>query len=321
MTAREKRRQEGISNRAVLYMLLGFFAGVVSVSLVSHVLSQQVNWWAWLDSFAQNFGTEIFGAFLTFLLLEVLVGGRRGREAEARRTEERKQWLIRQMRSRVNEEAVQATEEMRVAGWLWDGSLHEAALFGANLDGANLSGAGLVDANLRGANLQGADLTAAHLVGADLRSTNLIGASLVEADLRKGALNGADMEGTSLREANLGEANLRDANLEGADLRWARLGGTDLSGANLKGAHLGRTNLFQATFTEADLTGARSVSPDQLKMARSLFAATMPDGTVLPADPGWRDALEAWLEVVALDRNGLVMPAAHGDTSDIADND
>jgi hypothetical protein len=46
-------------------------------------------------------------------------------------------------------------------------------------------------------------------------------------------------------------------------------------------------------------------------MARSLFAATLPDGTRLPDDPGWRDALEAWLGVVALDSNGLVVPAAH----------
>jgi len=313
MTAREKRRSEGITNRAVIYTLLGFFAGAVSVSLASHVFSQQVNWWAWLDSFAQNFGTEIFGAYLTFLLIEVLVGGRRGREAEARRTEERKQWLIRQMRSRVNEEAVQATEEMRVAGWLWDGSLYEAALFGANLEGANLSGAALVRANLRGANLHGADLTATHLMGADLRHTNLKGASLVEADLRKVTLSGADLEGLSLREANLGEANLREANLAGADLRWARLGGTDLSGANLEQAYMARTNLYQATLVEANLTGARSVSPDQLRMARSLFAATLPDGTVLPADPGWRDALDAWLQIVALDRNGLVKPAAPDD--------
>lgn len=62
----------------------------------------------------------------------------------------------------------------------------------------------------------------------------------------------------SLRGANLEDADLGEAYLEGADLRGAYLRGANLAGAYLKDA---------------------KVTTEQLKTARSIYYATMPDGT------------------------------------------
>jgi hypothetical protein len=168
MTARVRSYFTNIGDRDVILLLLGFFVGAVTVSLVSHSLSQSVNLWVWADSFFQNFGTEMFGAFLTFLLIEVLVSGRRQREVElrerlVREASERKTQLIWQMGSRDNPLALQGVAELRAAGWLTDGTLRGAFLRMADLSDADLAGADLQGvyldgANLRGTNLRGADL-------------------------------------------------------------------------------------------------------------------------------------------------------------------
>jgi len=243
----------------VLGVLLVFFAGAVVGSRAAHVDSGAVNWAAWLDSFLQNAGTEMFGAALTFALIEMLRGARREREAERRATEERKRALIRQLGSRVNEEALRAAEELRAAGWLKDGSVRRA--------------------NLREANLQGANLEMA-------------------------SLQGADLHGAILQEARLGRANLQGAVLFEATLKEAELFRVNLTGASLYGA-----NLEGALLDNANLRAARSVDPDQLRETTSLWGATLPDGTLLPADVTWIAAFEAWCETVALDASGLIVPA------------
>ena len=50
---------------------------------------------------------------------------------------------------------------------------------------------------------------------------------------------------------------------------------------NLSGADLSGVNLSGADFREANLYGAK-VTEEQLKLARSLKGATMPDGTIYP---------------------------------------
>jgi uncharacterized protein YjbI with pentapeptide repeats len=294
----------------VLGVLLVFFAGAVFGSRAAHIDSGVVNWAAWLDSFLQNAGTEMFGAALTFGLIEMLRGARREREAEEKRLrekqedelrqeEERQERLVLRMGSRVNEDAVRAAEALGVEGWLKDGSLQWAELPEANLQGANLREANLQRADLEGANLQKADLDRANLQGANLRDANLQGADLQRANLK----------GANLRRAVLEEAELGSANLQGADLTMANLQEAFLRRANLQEAFLSRVNLQGTDLQRANLRGAREITRDQMREARTLKGATLPDGATLPFDDTWSATFAAWAEMVAVDRWGHIVPA------------
>lgn len=125
--------------------------------------------------------------------------------------------------------------------------------------------------------LRVADLSYANLQGADLHNANLSGINLHHADLYRSQLPNAD----------LSQADLRDAKLIQADLSGAALCGADLSSAKLMGANLTRADLTEADLTEADLakanlSGATGTTTEQLKKAKSLQGATLPDGKIHP---------------------------------------
>lgn len=178
------RKLEGLSDRQVLGLILAVAVGTSVVSWVLHLVAgmgTSADWWAgWL----QNLGSEMLGAFATFLLIHLLVGGR-----------EEKGRLIRQMRSRDNALALQAVAELGAKGWLGDGALRGANLVSANLHRLKLWDTILVEADLHGVNLAGskldrvnftrANLWAAELRGARLTSVNLESADLFHADLRE----------------------------------------------------------------------------------------------------------------------------------------
>jgi uncharacterized protein YjbI with pentapeptide repeats len=275
MFTRISRRFAGIGDDALMYILFMLFGAAVGGSLVSHLYSHGVDLLAWFDSFFQNFGTEIFGAFLTFWLIEILRRSQKERERAEREAQERKEQLIQQMGSEVRDVAVSAVEELRTSGWLTDGSLKGVYLWGANLQGADLRGANLERADLR------ANLQRAHLAGADLQGAILYRANLQWVDLYRANLQGAQLSG-----ANLQEANLKGANLLGAELR----------GANLQGAILFMASLERADLTKAKLQGAKLVTYSQLREADTLRGTWLPDGTELPDDDTWREAFEAWCE-------------------------
>jgi uncharacterized protein YjbI with pentapeptide repeats len=149
--------------------------------------------------------------------------------------------------------------------------LIKSYLFEANLSGTNLSGATLSKNNLIGADLRRADLSWIILEGADLSNCDLSEAVLEGADLFNSKLNGAKLNGVILFEANLSNCGLG-----GADFSKANLIGADLTGANLSEANLMGANLYQA-----DLTGAKGWTYAQLRAAKSLEGATMPDGKIL----------------------------------------
>jgi len=136
--------------------------------------------------------------------------------------------------------------------------LHESSLI-AN-DGSN----GIV--SLERAALQGINLHNADLPGANLNRTSLRNADMRNANLQK----------TSLCWAKMTDANLSDANLYEADLSNALL-----TGAKLHNVDLSTTNLCGADFSSADLRGAILTS-EQLKQAKSLQGASMPDGSKHP---------------------------------------
>lgn len=104
--------------------------------------------------------------------------------------------LIRKLRSPENKRVLQAIEEMRVRGWLEDGSLKGIPLCHVHMQGADLLKA----------NLANTDLHQAHLEWADLSMADLSGAKLTRANLQ-----GANLSRTTLKDADLFKANLRDA--------------------------------------------------------------------------------------------------------------
>lgn len=125
-----------------------------------------------------------------------------------------------------------------------------------HLDGSDLKGIFLHGVNLSRANLNNAQLHRAILTGATLELINLKGADLSNADLIRADLSHADLSGS---------------NLSNAILIGASLSGAILTDANLQGAELG----------SAHLQGAK-VTPEQLKTAKSLEHATLPDGSKHP---------------------------------------
>lgn len=243
--------------RRLPWTVLGVLFGMAVVSsLVGLWGAEQGLKELWL-----NLGTELAGAVVTYILLDLVLG-----------TRQRKESLIAEMGSNKRDGAVAAVEELRQEGWLTDGSLE-----GADLEGANLKEADLWHAHLKEADLVGAHLERADLVDANLEEARLVGAHLEEANL-----GGANLEGTNLRLAHLKEANLRLANLRGAFLRAANLGGAFLRAANLEEAFLGAANLEGA-----------EVTAHQLAQAELLAGATLPNGTNL-SEENWEAEFEEW---------------------------
>jgi uncharacterized protein YjbI with pentapeptide repeats len=159
-----------------------------------------------------------------------------------------------------------------------------AKLSGANLTRANLSGTDLTRADLTGANLSRADLTGANLTRADLSGAKLTRADLAGADLSgtklaRADLSGASLLGSKLLRSNLTGAKLASANLTRADLSEANLYEANLLGSKLQGSNLTNTRLTGINLDVANLSGAIGTTEEQLKSARSLEGATMPDGS------------------------------------------
>jgi uncharacterized protein YjbI with pentapeptide repeats len=143
--------------------------------------------------------------------------------------------LIRKLRSPENKTVLQAIEELRVRGWLEDGSLKGILLCHAHLQGADLIKA----------DLSKADLHQAHLEGANLSMSNLSGVKFARAN----------MEG----------ANFSNANIEGADLFKANL----LDGCNLTDEQLTRVKrLYGATMPDGNIYDGRYNLEGDLEFAR-----------------------------------------------------
>ena len=116
--------------------------------------------------------------------------------------------LINKIYMLENKSTLQAVEELRVRGWLTDGSLCGTALCQAQLGNADL-------------------------MGADLRNVDLHQANLEFADLRKARLNAAKLKRASMYHANFDQADLTYADLYKANLRGAQ----NLTEQQLASAH------------------------------------------------------------------------------------
>lgn len=122
--------------------------------------------------------------------------------------------LVKKLSSPENKRVLEAVAELRVRGWLGDGSLAGVPLCYCHLEGADLLGA----------DLQGVDLHQAHLEWADLSMANVSGAKLTRANLQGANLSEADLAGADLFKANLqGARNVTDAQLASAHRLWGAL--------------------------------------------------------------------------------------------------
>lgn len=72
-----------ITNRQILFVLTALGFASLGGSYLAHLNGGEVNLIAWADGALQNFGTEMFGAVVTFFLLEMIVETRKKREEEA----------------------------------------------------------------------------------------------------------------------------------------------------------------------------------------------------------------------------------------------
>ena len=117
-----RARLMNLSNRDVLLILFVLFAGGSLWSLGINLSKSDSDFAEWGESWLQNFSTEMFGAFLTFVLLTLVLGHRQEKER-----------LVRRLRSKVPGEAQRAAEEMIAFGWFKDGTLQNADLIGACL--------------------------------------------------------------------------------------------------------------------------------------------------------------------------------------------
>ncbi|MEM9955769.1 MAG: pentapeptide repeat-containing protein [Chloroflexota bacterium] len=112
------------------------------------------------DNFLDSISPELIGIGITVLFIDAL-NDRRSNQLEKNR-------LLSHMASPHNATATQAVEELRINGWLSDGSLRDGVFIEANLANTYLNNADLCRANLNNAILTGADLTDANLSGAKL---------------------------------------------------------------------------------------------------------------------------------------------------------
>lgn len=193
-----------------------------------------------IADFYANLSVEFISIAITILIIDQL--------NERSRAKQLKEQLISQMAGADNAIARNAVAELRIHGWLQDGSLRNLSFYQANLQEAPIFAADLEKAGFSRGDLRSARLNWANLRHADLRVANI----------ENGVLIGADLFRADIERANLGGAYLIEANLQEADLQGATLTSACLWGANLRGA---------------------VVTEEQLSTVIMMRDAVMPDGS------------------------------------------
>jgi uncharacterized protein YjbI with pentapeptide repeats len=201
--------------------------------------------------FALNFGTEMAGAIVTYVLLEVVIG-----------TRQKKQLLISQLTSKSIDVAINAIEEIVRNDWHRDGSLNNLRLFKVNLPGIEIDSASFENSDMREANLEDAVLRSANLRWAALQGANLIHTDLSFSDMSNAGLTNAVLMGARIRLADLTKTDMRQANLQNTDLGDSFLQSADLSDADLRGTNLKDVNLQGALLNNAKYN-SKTIFPDK----------------------------------------------------------
>jgi uncharacterized protein YjbI with pentapeptide repeats len=225
------RKRSGQFGCGILGILL-----LIAVGSTGWSLSRTGDW----DGLALNFGTELAGAIVTYLLIEIAIGTRR-----------RKESLIAQLTSKSVDVAINAIEEIIRNGWHLDGSLKNIHLPGVNLPGVELNSVNFENSVLAQGNFQGARLFSANMQWAIISQVDFSNADLSFANLSNTNMTMSVLPGAKLLHASLIGAHMEVTNWQGADLQNANLQGADLFGADLRGANLKDANLQDALLKDA----------------------------------------------------------------------
>lgn len=171
----------------------------------SYVMSGTATPLRWWSNWLQDVGTEMLGAAVTILLVELVIYQKRDEASRVDQERMRRQdYFTQQLK-----QAHHPNRRQKILNRMRQQNLFENAwLYGINLQNMDLCQG----------NFSGADL-----FEADLRNSNLAEANLTDAILRKAciqgcSLRGAVLQGTDLTEANLAQADLYEATLEDVDL-------------------------------------------------------------------------------------------------------
>lgn len=148
-----------VSQNQWVYVIVGIAFGLLIPRLVVYLQTD-------LNGFLDNLVPEFFGMGFTILIIDRLDRGREDRLV--------KEQLLRQMHSYYNPTALQSIEELRVLGYLGDGSCQGLDFRGADWRDANLYQADLTNCDLRNTKIQKADLVEAVLVNCKVIEDQLI---------------------------------------------------------------------------------------------------------------------------------------------------
>lgn len=220
---------------ALIISIGGTLANVSDYSFRSILVS-------FFNNFYANISSELFSISITILFIDAIY-----RKHER---ENEKESLLRDLTSRDLFRTKKAVEELRINGWLSDGSLK-----GGDFDRAVLDGTDLNTVDFSQANLMGASFLGAYLFDANLSETILIKVNFV-----MGRLSGANLENSHLTQADLSSARANRVRFCGATMHEAILENTSLIGA--------------------DFRKVVGLEPNQLQRVYALRGATMPDGSL-----------------------------------------
>ncbi|MBC8170377.1 MAG: pentapeptide repeat-containing protein [Anaerolineae bacterium] len=148
-----------LRENAWVYLVIGIMIGMLIPELFRYIDEDP-------GEFLQNLIPEALGLGFTLLILDRLNERRESRQV--------REQLLRQLHSYYNPVAMQALEEMRVLGYLSDGSLHNQDFRGADWRDANLYQTDLTGCDLRNTKIQKADLVDANLTDAQVSEDQLV---------------------------------------------------------------------------------------------------------------------------------------------------
>jgi hypothetical protein len=170
----------------IIVLALALIA-VASIVVAAVTKPSPEDWGAWVSALAMNLASGIAASLLTFLLIDLMLANQREAESHETYERERRDRLLSSLRAGPLEENRSVLEQLRSAGSLKDGALHDADFTGANLEGldfsaADLRGALFVGCCLRRASFRNADVSMARFSHADLRAARFDGAITKGAD-------------------------------------------------------------------------------------------------------------------------------------------
>jgi uncharacterized protein YjbI with pentapeptide repeats len=262
-----------------LYGFVGALAGFIFGIAASGKLGNIVNW------FASGFWNEALSIAITVIVLDRLNA--------LRMLDERKQALFQQLKSRSNDLAIDALEQIQQHEDWWSRAIESHRKYvpgvgkvidlhgiqwagGVNLSQVQIPHAILEQANLTGAILENVDFSYARLFEANLSGTELNFANLTHAALGLANLRNSNLLHSKIKNANLTLADLTNANLHFADLSGsimqgakfidAILSNVNLNGSDLNNADLSHSNLHESNFRNAGM-GYANLSNTDLQSA------------------------------------------------------